>query len=366
MTREVDQLIMPNMILSEIPPTFVDSRSHVDMKREPFSAINLFREEGAILGTVDGLENYKVVFPSKQHVSEEDGTHIMVVPVYDEPVSFIRIPEEDSIKFLSKALPLINRGVSLSFNESPNLTMQTSQTLGTLHFHIHELPANTVSPDEQFLNARVIEPYGQEMSDILQWHFTRPNYEIHTPSNAFVDSNRIKQTGFPSGGIAFSFEKDVDVKAPELNSYLVRILSTYRLLHDSMFDCLIYREAYLATQDLKGEYMQPKPRPIKESEEMLQRFFFRHEGFPDSGKKLLYHLREVVNETDVERLDLVKSYTIAVCKEERSLKVLLDPHMNKIGGSLEIFGSSIDRQTTAAASLDKRISRARELALQLA
>ncbi|PIV71139.1 hypothetical protein COW57_01205, partial [Candidatus Roizmanbacteria bacterium CG17_big_fil_post_rev_8_21_14_2_50_39_7] len=143
------------------------------------------------------------------------------------------------------------------------------------------------------------------------------------------------------------------------------LIQSYRLLHDSLFSCIIDRIAYLATGNLKGEFMPPRLLPLNESLHEMEQYFFRHQDFPYSARLLFEDLRNQLHSITADKPDLVTSYTISVVKEENRLKVILDPHFNKKAGGLETFGNVLIRDTVEGVSLARRYERARQLTGQI-
>lgn len=362
MGRSTSELLLPSGIISAVPPTRV-SQANIDLKKDPLASILEFKREGAVMGHIKGIPHFPIIFPTKQYFSEEDGTQIMVVPEYGKPIKYLDLPEKDCITFFGQILPSINEGKVLTFNESANVTMSTAQTLGTLHFHILDFPDNQSNPDNDVLTLSIIEPNSHGIDALLKWFYTRQQKNSSSLSDIYgvkVDNSRIEKTGFPSGGIVFSFGKDKDVNARELYDFIRRTLSSYRLLHDSLMSCIVDRIAYLATNDLKGEYAPPRLLPLHESDEMMEKYFFNKPGFPEEAKTFLIDLRNQIR-SDQPNPDLVVSYTIAVLKEEDTYKVILDPHFYKKAGSLEVFGTTLKRTVDEKTPLAQRLARAKFL-----
>jgi len=364
MTRDVAELIRPSSILSRVPVTQV-AKVGIDLKRNPLGSMNQFKAEGAILGNINALPHFKIVFPSKQYFTEEEGTHIMIIPEFDRAVSYRDIPERDMTLFFQEVIPHINDGKVLTFNESPNVTMPTAQTLGTLHFHLLDLPDKQNAPDEKAQSKSIIEPQSKGIDDLLNWWFSRKNFDLPAVFNAQIDKERIEKTGFPSGGIVFAFKEGDQISAQKLNNFIMGLIQSYRLLHDSLFSCIIDRIAYLATGNLKGEFMPPRLLPLNESLHEMEQYFFRHQDFPYSARLLFEDLRNQLHSITADKPDLVTSYTISVVKEENRLKVILDPHFNKKAGGLETFGNVLIRDTVEGVSLARRYERARQLTRQI-
>ena len=65
--------------------------------------------------------------------------------------------------------------------------------------------------------------------------------------------------------------------------------------------------------------------------------------------------------SDQPNPDFVVSYTIAVLKEEDTYKVILDPHFYKKAGSLEVFGTTLNRTVNEKIPLTQRLERAKSL-----